>query len=146
MAHAGGRPTKYSPAMVAKAKAYYQRCLRAKDSTGKQVIRIPWVEELALELDIDDDTIVEWCKDDDKKEFSATIKKLNTLQQLRLSQRTLGKNPAGSIFLLKVNHNKKETNIVENYGDSKQDEQIDQIQSIISTLSSDAKSQHNQPN
>ena len=107
--HAGGRPTDYSKEKLKKTRAYIEECANGvKDLEGTVVKppRMPFIEELALILDIDDDTIVEWAKAKDKPEFSAAIKKIKMLQRLRLQQRVLGKNqPTGAIFLLKANHN-----------------------------------------
>lgn len=141
-----GRPTKYNESILDRTIEYYQNCLNATDKDGNTIAVVPWIEELALKLDIDDDTIVEWCKDEAKKEFSATIKKLMTLQQLRLSQLSLGKNVVGPIFLLKVNHGKNEKIIQENHNMDESNEHMNQIQDIIHAITSDAKSQHNQPN
>lgn len=104
-----GRPTKYNEAILLKTQKYFQECLRPTD--GK--MRMPFIEELSLLLDIDDDTVNEWTKDPEKKQFSAIIKRIRILQRLRLTQRCLGKNPTGAIFLLKVDHGKKETTVLE---------------------------------
>jgi hypothetical protein len=91
-----GRPTKYDEAMLAKAQSYVQHCQDAKE--------IPFIEELALLLDIHDDTIVEWSKNN--VEFSATVKRLKMLQKLHLKKGALEKrlHPSLAIFLLKANH------------------------------------------
>ncbi len=105
--HAGGRPTKYSKEMLVKAHEYFLRCYGKID--GKH--RIPFIEELALELEVDEDTIVEWRnkKNDDGSlvypEFSATYSHIFLLQKLRLKQHGLrGKNQSFVIFLLNSNH------------------------------------------
>ena len=91
-----GRPTKYNPEMLQKAQKYVDNCQNSD--------KVPYIEELALKLDINDDTIVEWTGH--HEEFSATVKKLRLIQKLRLKQGSLEKrlHPATSIFLLKVNH------------------------------------------
>lgn len=95
-----GRPTKYDEGVLNKARAYVQRCQNDKE--------IPFIEELALTLDVNDDSIVEWAKLHD--EFSATVKKLKLLQKLRLKRGALEKwlHPSISIFLLKANHGMSE--------------------------------------
>lgn len=100
-----GRPTKYGPQVVEKANEYYERCLgAAKDSMDL----IPFIEQLAVELDVDGDTVWEWDKQ--HPEFSEAIKKIKSLQKLRLQQRSLGTvNPTGAIFLLKANHGLKDS-------------------------------------
>jgi len=91
-----GRPTKYSEEMMKKAKLYVARCQKEE--------KIPYIEELALILGINDDTIVEWSKI--HKDFSATMKDLRMLQKLRIQDGSLNKQlqPSTSIFMLKSNH------------------------------------------
>jgi hypothetical protein len=97
-----GRPSKYSEEMHAKSDAYIKLCLSNK--------RIPYIEELALELGVNDDTLVEWGKDHD--EFSATIKRLKMVQRLCFKRDALERkiHPTMAIFLLKVNHGLDEKN------------------------------------
>jgi hypothetical protein len=91
-----GRPSKYTEEMLARAQGYFCECKKS----GKT----PFVEEIALELDVSDDTIVEWSKANE--EFSATMRKLKLLQKLRLKQGALYRQyqPTTAIFLLKANH------------------------------------------
>ncbi len=91
-----GRPTKYDQTMLRKAQGYVQHCQKMKE--------MPFIEELALELDLCDDTIVEWSKK--HSEFSATVKRLKMLQKLYLKRGALEKrlHPSLAIFLLKANH------------------------------------------
>ncbi len=91
-----GRPTKYNDEILNKAKSYVSHCQDKE--------KIPYIEELALILDINDDTIVEWTKK--HKEFSATIDQLKTLQKLRIKDGALTKqlHPSTSMFLLRANH------------------------------------------
>ena len=88
-----GRPTKYT-------EEYVDRILKYVKETD-----IPVVEEVALELDLDDDTIVEWAKK--YPLFSAAYKKLKQKQRMALLKYSLNKEyaTAGAIFQLKVNHN-----------------------------------------
>lgn len=90
-----GRPTKYKPEYVKVARDYI-------DS-----VSIPYVQQLALNLDVDIDTILEsWTKMD--KEFFRTIKRLKTKQELGLlTEETI--NPTMRIFQLKCNHGYIET-------------------------------------
>lgn len=98
------RPTKYDPSMIQQAKDYIASC-------GREQTALPTIEGLALVLGIDDDTIVEWAKNND--EFSATIKDLKAKQKNQLMEDGLygGKevNSTMAIFLLKVNHKMVET-------------------------------------
>lgn len=125
MSHPGGRPTKYNEEMLAKTEAFFQRYFHAPktietithDKDGKEIkvvlpnpeyYKPPYKEQLALELDIDDETIIEWGKI--YPEFSAIIKKIEQLQRVRLYDLTFEKNSAtGSIFQLKVHHGMVET-------------------------------------
>lgn len=92
-----GRPTKYNESMVATAEAYYERTLSILND-------MPTMEELALELGVDGDTLVEWAKE--KPEFSAAIKRVKELQKQKLQTMGLFNrvNPTMAIFLLKTNH------------------------------------------
>ena len=69
---------------------------------------MPFIEELALILDVNDDSIVEWTKE--HEEFSATVKRLKMLQRLHLKKGALEKklHPSISVFLLKANHGMNE--------------------------------------
>lgn len=102
--HPGGRPTKYNEAVLAHAQEYLDRYRKL---SAKQ----PYLEELALEMDLDDETLKNWSKarneDGSLKypEFFATIKRIMVLQKLRLLEKTQYQFPAGSIFQLKANHN-----------------------------------------
>lgn len=73
---------------------------------------VPWIEEVALLLDVDDGTLVNWAnkKDDNDKrehpELYATYSRLKSLQKLRLKQRAIGRfNPHGALYLLGSDHN-----------------------------------------
>jgi hypothetical protein len=55
-----GRPTKYSSQTLETANGYYEKC----KSDGS----IPFIEELAVVLDVNDETVLEWEKV--HKEFS----------------------------------------------------------------------------
>lgn len=102
-----GRPTKYSSEIIPKVYEYI------KEMEEKQ--SLPVKEEFAHRVDINGDTLVEWCKI--HKKFSAAIKKLEEAQRVMLQKGiTSGtfRNPAGGIFLLKNNHgfkDKTETDI-----------------------------------
>jgi hypothetical protein len=91
-----GRPSKYSPEIAEKAADYVRRMIKKQ--------QVPYIEELALILNVNDDTLVEWAKEHD--EFSATVKKLKTLQKLCLKRDALERkvHPTMAIFLLKANH------------------------------------------
>lgn len=124
--HPGGRPTKYNEDVLAHANAYFKRYMDFK-------VKIPHIEELALELDVDDERIGEWATKTNEKgelvnpQFHATYKKIRTLQKLRLLGETIKPYPAGAIFQLKANHNMIEAEKRIHVGDT----QADPIQIII---------------
>lgn len=74
-----GRHSKYNEEILTRALAYVQHCQGAKG--------MPFIEELALALEVNEDTIVEWAKEHD--EFSATVKMLKMLQKWARPQRRL---------------------------------------------------------
>lgn len=96
-----GRPSGYSSEILDKANKYLADC-----KSGKM---IPYIEELASELDVSRDTVYEWEKV--HPEFSDTIKKIKDYQSLRLMQEGVGNrsNPAVTIFILKAKHGFIET-------------------------------------
>ncbi len=110
-----GRPCKYCENKEEYQKIvddYIERCRSAKD--GKAVM--PWIEELALELNTIDETLSEWAKRKitdgslEHPEFSASYATVKMLQKLRLQQRSIGRyNPAGSLALLRFNHGMMDT-------------------------------------
>lgn len=98
------RPTKYDDSVLRLTQVYI-------DSCNREQTELPTIEGLALTLQVDDDTIVEWAKI--HKEFSAAIKQLKSKQKNQLMNDGLygGKeiNTAMAIFLLKANHGLVET-------------------------------------
>ena len=96
---AGGAPTKYSEALLKKAKAY----LTGYAKLGHV---LPTVEGLALHLDVHRDTLYHWSKDKKKSEFSDTLSKLMFLQkQDVLSKGLTGEyNAAIAKLVLSANH------------------------------------------
>jgi len=105
--HNSGRPTKYTEEIQKKADEYFNLCYGKKDK--KQ--RLAFIEALALELDVDPDTLVEWknAKNEDGSlkypEFSATYKRIFTLQKVQLMTKgSSGKGQSFNQFLLSANH------------------------------------------
>ncbi len=97
-----GRPTKYNEEMLKKANEYYLKCLNSEE--------VPYIERLALTLDVDDERITDYSRK--YTNFNATIKRIKTLQKLKLQELTIstGKGAAiGAIFQLKANHGMIET-------------------------------------
>ena len=96
-----GRPTKYNSKTPTLAHDYIDEC-EAQN-------QIPYIEELALNLHVDDETLLEWAKK--YTDFSAALKRLKIRQRICLYRATMQKNSAtGAIFQLKVNHDKIEIN------------------------------------
>ena len=75
--HAGGRPTKYNPEIVRKTKDYIENY----ESYGD---KIPSIAGLALELDLNKETITNWAKDKNKAEFSRVVTALIQGQERKL--------------------------------------------------------------
>lgn len=104
MAHAGGRPTKYTSDILLQVGEYLATC-------GRENTELPTIEGLCIFLDIDDDTCVEWSKK--YKEFSASVKDIMRRQKNQLINDGMygGKeiNSGMAIFLLKANHGMIET-------------------------------------
>jgi len=103
-----GRPTKYNRDVARQAKKYVEDCYKGN--------RTPYIEELALELDLNDDTINEWTKK--HSDFSATIDRLKILQRLHLKRGALEKKFQSNIatFLLKANHDLPDSYSVDSRG------------------------------
>lgn len=123
--HAGGRPTKYIPAIIhSKIEEYLKMCSREQTT-------LPSIEGLSLHLDINQITIQAWAKK--YPEFSAYIKKIAIKQRQQLMNDGMygGKevNASMAIFLLKAIHHFKDTpNIAIQFNSfiegQKKDEQI----------------------
>jgi hypothetical protein len=96
-------PYKYSEDIIIKTNEYISSCSMAQ-------MELPTVEGLALFLEVNDDTIVEWSKT--YEEFGELYKKLMMTQKVQLINNGAygGKevNTAMFIFLLKNNHNMKD--------------------------------------
>ena len=65
----GGRPTKYTPELMEKAKSYL-------DDYEHHGAQFPSHIGLALYLDINTDTIYDWAKQESKKAFSDILAKI----------------------------------------------------------------------
>lgn len=110
--HAGGRPCEFC-----QRKDEMLQITREYINTGKgDKPRMVFINELAMNLGYYRDIIIEWkkkVKDDgslEHPEFADMIKELESMQELRLQQRLLGRfNPTGAIFLLKTKHKYIET-------------------------------------
>jgi hypothetical protein len=86
-----GRPTKYNEDILIKTKEYIDSCedevTSIKNGDGyksKIKVKLPTIEGLCLAIDIRKETLFQWEKEDDKKEFSDLIDNLRQKQADRL--------------------------------------------------------------
>ena len=100
----GGRPTKYSKAMLKKAKEYIKestdglkKVLESTNSkTGRKkwkyevAVRLPKAEGLALALKVRRSTLYEWAKN--HEEFSDILETINQIQADRVINKALSGN------------------------------------------------------
>ena len=77
-----GRPSKYTEDTCAKAQEYLEKYEEHGDV-------MPSIVGLAYVLDLHRDTIHAWRHDDDKKQFSDILEKINQKQQLVLLNKGL---------------------------------------------------------
>jgi hypothetical protein len=68
------RPTDYTPALLKKAKEYLANYEELGDA-------IPSIAGLAVELQVSRDTIYDWRKHEDKKEFSDILQDILSTQE-----------------------------------------------------------------
>lgn len=98
-----GRPTKYDPSFIQEVDKYLE-------TTGKEQTHLPKMQSLALWLNVNGDTLVEWGKK--YPEFSAALEKLKAKQAEQLIDDGIygGKEVNATIvkLLLQNNHGMKE--------------------------------------
>ena len=75
---AGGRPTKYSPKMLDKARLY----IESFEADEKHPI--PMIAGLAKHLKVAKSTIYLWAEDEDRHEFSDVLKQIMEEQEMML--------------------------------------------------------------
>lgn len=106
--HPGGRPTKYNDEALATAIEYVEEHKTKYDD------EIPSVAGLSCVLGVARDTIYQWGRDDNNKEFSDTLKELQSKQETVLWNKGLnGKfNPTIAKLALSNHgyHDKVDTN------------------------------------
>jgi len=104
MAHAGGRPTDYTPQIIEEINKYLEEAI-------PENMKIPTVEGIALRLGINKTTLYEWAKK--YPEFSNALDELKMKQKECLVETGIfgGKEINATIvaLLLKVNHDMVET-------------------------------------
>ena len=105
MAHAGGRPTKYQDSFVDELDKYLT-------TTGKEQTSLPTIQGFALWLKVNDETLTEWAKKNER--FSATLTRLKNIQAKQLIDDGIygGKEVNATIvkLLLMNNHGMREKN------------------------------------
>jgi hypothetical protein len=79
---AGGRPTKYTPELLAKARDYLPRWREFGNA-------IPTHIAFGMYLGISTETVYAWAADENKSEFSEIVKAINAAQQQELLDRGL---------------------------------------------------------
>lgn len=111
-----GRPTNYSEEILKKALVYIETTQDEVLDNGKIKVNLPTIEGLASFIDINRDTIYEWCKA--HKEFSDIIEKLRENQTQSLINNGLAGtyNPTiAKVLLSKHGYSEKtETDITTN--------------------------------
>lgn len=91
----GGRPTKYSKEILKKTQEYLDLCKdgyeriaskrkRSTFYTHKMVVKVPTMGGLAKYLRVHRDTLYEWAKHEENKDFSDIIGDLMSEQEDRL--------------------------------------------------------------
>lgn len=92
-----GRPTKLTKELIEKAKTYLPTCKAIPIANDKGTIAyvdviLPKVVDLALLLEINKDTVYEWCKGTDELslQFSDIVKEINQEQEKMLIDKGLG--------------------------------------------------------
>lgn len=132
----GGRPCEFcknKDKIMVVVKKYYEKCRKAAD--GK--VAMPFIEEIALDLDINEETGTDWEKkvtptgELEHPEFARLMSSVRMLQKLRLKQRTLGRyNPTGAMFLLRTSHGQMEVEKKILAGDQDEPLRIEVIEEI----------------
>jgi len=77
--HPGGRPTKYNTVTVRKAREYLQGKFKS----------VPTIAGLCVALGVTRETIYQWIKDENKKEFSDTIALMPEIKEELLIHKSL---------------------------------------------------------
>lgn len=102
-----GRPTKYDPSFIEKAKEYLSL---NEDSTikGKLKVKLPTHEGFAVFLGVNVDSLYEWAKLYPK--FSEALRLIKTEQQQRLINKGLSNEYNSTIakLILSANHGMRE--------------------------------------
>ena len=76
--HAGGRPTKYNPEIIRKATEYLNNYESVHGNS------IPSVAGLAKVLDTARETLHRWANDKNKSELNHILRRIQTLQEVKL--------------------------------------------------------------
>lgn len=136
-----GRPTKYTPEMVDKVKEYLamtkdeiKDIVKSENAqTGfvsyeeRLVVSLPTIDDLAVYLGVNRDTIYEWVKI--HKEFSDSVDLVVAEQKRRLLNNGLGNiyNASMAKFVLSANHGMSEKTTQTNINVEVDDDDVDGI-------------------
>jgi len=110
---AGGRPTKYTKALLEKAYKYIDGDWEVEDHP------VPSVAGLCIYLKINRDTAYDWAAHEDKKEFSDILRDLASIQEFELTKGGLNGqfNPTiTKLMLTKHNYSDKSENTLQGPG------------------------------
>ncbi len=124
----GGRPTKYSKAILTKSKKYIKSCVDkeydwtktdGESSTSfehRVKVKLPTIEGLAIYLDVSRKTLYNWAKEN--KEFLYTLGIIERKQKERLISAGLSGdyNPTIAKLILSTNHGMSEKSEIEHSG------------------------------
>lgn len=126
-----GRPTDYTPELLAKAKGYV-------DESGYMALdhAVPSIAGLAMHLGIARATVYAWAKEADKKPFSDILERiLSTQEQIALSRGLTGEYNSTIVKLLLGKHgysDKAETQSTISFENLTDDELNAKIKSLFS--------------
>lgn len=126
MAHAGGRPTKLTPEMMAKARTFLSEAAKEKlkktvfTKNGPEIIEVPvppTITKFSLFLDVQRETLNEWAKEN--REFSDIFTRVRRVYEQTLVENGLSDNynPRLSQFLLSADHDKRDKSDVTTDGE-----------------------------
>lgn len=108
-----GRPSKYDPSFIQVVDEYLK-------TTGREQTKLPKRVDVALILDVDEDTLNNWAKEN--PDFLGALTRVDMLQRSVLQDDGFygGKevNPRMAQFLLSANHNMREKSDVTTDGNA----------------------------
>jgi hypothetical protein len=132
MAHAGGRPTKYDPSICERIIVFFDKDPLEEsrfDRKGNLQIgpKPPTFERFAHQEDLNHETLLEWSKDPEKPEFSASYKKAKELQRAFYTEALFAGVTKGAppIFIAKNETNMVDQQLVDHTNKGEKFEAVD---------------------